>query len=134
MVKDKTIYGHIGVTLYETVASFLLVTVLRHHFSIAAIKLYSSIAIMQRITIDIKSQSSLNSMAHVKMLAKQGILTEEEKEQILDGLEGILTDVQFGKLQSFSSKCIYELYLILARAIETCMQVQNASENGNRNT
>lgn len=28
MVKDKTIYGHIGVTLYETVASFLLVTVI----------------------------------------------------------------------------------------------------------
>lgn len=28
MVKDKAIYGHIGVTLYETVASFLLVTVI----------------------------------------------------------------------------------------------------------
>lgn len=44
-------------------------------------------------------QDITGSMAHVKMLAKQGILTEEEKEQILDGLEGILTDVQFGKLQ-----------------------------------
>lgn len=44
-------------------------------------------------------QDITGSMAHVKMLAKQGILTEEEKEQILDGLEGILTDVQSGKLQ-----------------------------------
>lgn len=44
-------------------------------------------------------QDITGSMAHVKMLAKQGILTEEEKEQILDALEGILTDVQFGKLQ-----------------------------------
>lgn len=38
------------------------------------------------------------SMAHVKMLAKQGILTEEEKEQILSGLEGILKDVEAGTL------------------------------------
>ena len=29
------------------------------------------------------------SMAHVKMLAKQNILTEDEKNQILAGLEGI---------------------------------------------
>ena len=39
-----------------------------------------------------------SSMAHVKMLAKQGILTEEEKEQILSGLEGILKDVEAGTL------------------------------------
>ena len=39
------------------------------------------------------------SKAHVKMLAKQGILTEEEKEQILQGLESILTDVENGTLQ-----------------------------------
>ena len=39
------------------------------------------------------------SMAHVKMLAKQGILTEEEKEQILTGLQGILDDVNSGVLQ-----------------------------------
>lgn len=38
------------------------------------------------------------SMAHVKMLSKQGILTEEEKEQILNGLSGILKDVEDGKL------------------------------------
>jgi argininosuccinate lyase len=37
-------------------------------------------------------------MAHVKMLAKQGILTEEERDQILSGLEGILADVESGAL------------------------------------
>ncbi|MDE6433655.1 MAG: argininosuccinate lyase [Lachnospiraceae bacterium] len=39
------------------------------------------------------------SMAHVKMLAATGILTEDEKEQILAGLEGILADVEGGKLE-----------------------------------
>ena len=34
-------------------------------------------------------QDIAGSMAHVKMLAKQGILTEKEKEQILEGLQGI---------------------------------------------
>lgn len=37
-------------------------------------------------------QDIQGSMAHVKMLAKQGILTEDEKEQILKGLEGILAE------------------------------------------
>ncbi len=39
------------------------------------------------------------SMAHVKMLAKQGILTEEEKTRILEGLEGICRDVENGTLE-----------------------------------
>ena len=34
-------------------------------------------------------QDIKGSLAHVAMLAKQGILTEEEKEQITDGLNGI---------------------------------------------
>lgn len=38
------------------------------------------------------------SQAHVRMLAKQGILTEEERDQILAGLEGILKDVESGTL------------------------------------
>ncbi len=38
------------------------------------------------------------SMAHVKMLARQGILSEEERDAILDGLEGILADVKDGAL------------------------------------
>lgn len=39
------------------------------------------------------------SMAHVKMLAATGILTEDERDQILAGLEGILADVESGKLE-----------------------------------
>ena len=44
-------------------------------------------------------QDMEGSMAHVKMLAKQGILTEEERDQILAGLEGILEDVENGTLE-----------------------------------
>lgn len=44
-------------------------------------------------------QDMEGSMAHVKMLAKQGILTEGEREQILAGLEGILEDVENGTLE-----------------------------------
>ncbi|MDY3249197.1 MAG: argininosuccinate lyase [Candidatus Choladocola sp.] len=39
------------------------------------------------------------SMAHVKMLAKQGILTERERDRILHGLFEILQDVEDGKLE-----------------------------------
>lgn len=39
------------------------------------------------------------SRAHVKMLAKQGILTDDEKNQILSGLDGIYDDVLNGKLE-----------------------------------
>ena len=44
-------------------------------------------------------QDIKGSMAHVKMLAKQGILTEDERDQVLAGLEGILADVESGKLE-----------------------------------
>ena len=44
-------------------------------------------------------QDIRGSIAHVKMLAKQGILTEEEGRQIVQGLEGILQDVESGKLE-----------------------------------
>lgn len=43
-------------------------------------------------------QDIRGSKAHVKMLAKQGILTEKERDQILEGLEGILADVKAGRL------------------------------------
>ncbi len=43
-------------------------------------------------------QDIRGSIAHVTMLAKQGILTEEEKEQIVEGLTGIKEDVESGKL------------------------------------
>ena len=44
-------------------------------------------------------QDIRGSIAHVTMLAKQGILTEEEKRQIIDGLEGIRADVENGILE-----------------------------------
>ena len=37
-------------------------------------------------------QDIQGSMAHVRMLAKQKILTEAERDQILEGLEGILQE------------------------------------------
>lgn len=40
----------------------------------------------------------MGSRAHVKMLAKQGILTEAERDAILAGLDGIEADVDSGKL------------------------------------
>lgn len=39
------------------------------------------------------------SMAHASMLAAKGILTKEDAEAILAGLEGILSDLESGKLQ-----------------------------------
>ena len=38
-------------------------------------------------------------MAHVAMLAKQGIISQEDKEAITDGLLGILEDIDSGKLE-----------------------------------
>ena len=44
-------------------------------------------------------QDIIGSKAHVTMLAKQGILTEKERDQILEGLDGILRDVENGTLK-----------------------------------
>ena len=44
-------------------------------------------------------QDIRGSIAHVTMLAKQGILTDEEKGQIIKGLESIRTDVENGTLE-----------------------------------
>lgn len=53
------------------------------------------------ITYDQKfyKQDILGSIAHVTMLAKQGILTDEERQQIVDGLQGILKDIENGTLE-----------------------------------
>ena len=45
------------------------------------------------------AQDIRGSIAHVMMLAKQEILTQAEKQQIIEGLEGILDDVEKGKLE-----------------------------------
>ncbi|MCI6044959.1 argininosuccinate lyase [bacterium] len=44
-------------------------------------------------------QDVQGSKAHVTMLAKQGILTEEERDVILQGLDSIVVDVDAGKLE-----------------------------------
>ncbi len=44
-------------------------------------------------------QDIRGSIAHVAMLAKQGILADSEKQQIVEGLEGILADVENGTLE-----------------------------------
>lgn len=44
-------------------------------------------------------QDIRGSIAHVTMLAKQGILTDEEKKVIIEGLEGIKADVENGTLE-----------------------------------
>ncbi len=43
-------------------------------------------------------QDILGSIAHVTMLEKQGILTCDEKDAIVDGLKGILDDIENGVL------------------------------------
>lgn len=44
-------------------------------------------------------QDIQGSIAHVTMLCASGILTEEERDQIINGLNGILKDVENGTLQ-----------------------------------
>ena len=44
-------------------------------------------------------QDIRGSIAHAKMLAKQGIIAEEDAEAIIGGLEGILADIEEGKLE-----------------------------------
>ena len=44
-------------------------------------------------------QDIRGSIAHVTMLAKQGILTEEERDAIIAGLTGILADLESGSLE-----------------------------------
>ncbi len=44
------------------------------------------------------AQDIRGSIAHVTMLAGQNILTEEERDQIIEGLEGIRRDVENGEL------------------------------------
>lgn len=45
------------------------------------------------------AQDIRGSIAHVMMLAKQGILTEEEQQKMISGLEGILKDIEDGVLE-----------------------------------
>ncbi len=54
----------------------------------------ASIAFDQRLF----AQDIAGSRAHARMLAEQGILTEAEAQEIVDGLDGIQSDVEAGRL------------------------------------
>ena len=54
----------------------------------------SSISFDQRMY----KEDITGSMAHATMLATQGIITDEDKEKILTGLQNILDDIESGKL------------------------------------
>ena len=45
------------------------------------------------------AQDIKGSMAHAMMLSLCGIITEDESQKIIDGLDGILKDLESGKLQ-----------------------------------
>ena len=49
-------------------------------------------------------QDIMGSVAHADMLCKQGIISEDEKEQLTEGLHGILSDLNSGAL-NFDSTC-----------------------------
>ena len=65
------------------------------------------------------------SMAHVKMLAKQGILTEAERDAISEGLTGIKEDVEAGKL------LISEKYEDIHSFVEACL-IERIGEAGKK--
>ena len=68
------------------------------------------------------------SIAHVKMLAKQGILTEDERDQIIAGIEGILSDVERGVLEIrinmriFTALWRQHLLIVLENRARNCIQ------------
>ena len=66
------------------------------------------------ITFDQKfyKQDIEGSIAHVKMLGKQGILTEQEMNDIITTLQEIKEDVESGKLEITSEYDVFMIYLI----------------------
>jgi len=56
---------------------------------------HSSISFDQRLYY----QDILGSIAHARMLGKQGIITEEEAERLIEGLESVLHDIETGKVE-----------------------------------
>lgn len=62
------------------------------------------------------------------MLEKQGILTCDEKDAIVDGLKGILDDIEQGKLAIDEYKKIspvFEEDIYKAISMETCVERRN---------
>ncbi|MBS6195992.1 MAG: argininosuccinate lyase [Clostridiales bacterium] len=74
-------------------------------------------------------QDVQGSKAHVTMLAKQGVLTEAERDEILKGLDSIVADVDAGKLEITSE---YEDIhsFVEANLIERCKDVGKKLHTG----
>ena len=66
-------------------------------------------------------QDIQGSIAHATMLAAQGIISEEEGKQITDGLKGILSDIESGKLEitdEYEDIHLWKLHLLNESAMQ----------------
>ena len=55
-------------------------------------------------------QDITGSIAHAGMLAKQGIITEEERDEIIKGLRSILADIEEGRLVASENTRIFTVW------------------------
>ncbi|MGN0399153.1 MAG: argininosuccinate lyase [Blautia sp.] len=74
-------------------------------------------------------QDITGSMAHASMLAKQGIIEEQEKEEILNGLKSILEDIEKGTLE-FSEEYEDIHSFVEANLIDRCGDVGKKLHTG----
>ena len=74
-------------------------------------------------------QDITGSMAHASMLAKQGIIEEQEKEEILKGLKSILEDIEAGTLV-FSEEYEDIHSFVEANLIDRCVDVGKKLHTG----
>ena len=90
MIKNKNIYRKEGNT-YGTIMGRSL-----HKRNRSVVYNFNA-----SISFDQKfyKQDIRGSIAHVTMLASVGVLTEEERDQIIDGLKGISKDIQTGAVE-----------------------------------
>lgn len=70
------------------------------------------------------------SMAHAAMLGKQGIIAKEESDKIIEGLKGILADIEAGKIHF--SQDYEDIHMnveqILTRAHRRCRKTSSHGE------
>ncbi len=74
-------------------------------------------------------QDIRGSIAHATMLARQGVLTQEEKTAIVEGLESIREDVRAGKLvisEKFEDIHSFVEATLTERIGESCIQAAAA--------
>ena len=62
-------------------------------------------------------QDIMGSMAHAAMLSRQGIITEAESKQLIDGLSDILADLESGALQ-FDMTC-EDIHMFVEQVLTT---------------